>query len=109
MASCGCIRCNNFGSNTDCLSATDLQVGNITNISVDLMWVNNSQISTGISVEYKDPSSSTWTILPTLASTINNITLTGLTPNTDYDIRINTICGEELPCMSLTIKIKTLE
>jgi hypothetical protein len=88
---------------SSCLAVVGLLSSNITSTTVDLTWV---PVATAInySVEYKEAASAVWIITPPI--TEPEAMLGGLTPDTDYHIRINAICAAGA-CYSVTIQIKT--
>ena len=96
--------CDTFNDPTACQSAINILIENITTTSFQISWdaVTNA---TGYSVEFKEATSLVWLIRPTVVTLTD--TLVGLTPNTVYDIRVNTICSGGT-CYSLNLRIKTL-
>lgn len=86
-----------------CLSVLGFNTNNITQTSASLSW-NVVLGATGYQVEYRPVTSASWLINP-IVTTINDIIGT-LIPNTDYYIRVNTICSSN-SCYSNTIQIKT--
>jgi hypothetical protein len=64
-------------------------------------------LATSYSVEYKKPTDLVWTVLPTVFPVpYPSQVISGLTPNTDYYVRVNTTCPVG-NCYSLTILIRT--
>jgi hypothetical protein len=90
-----------------CLSAIPLQTTTITPITIGLTW---GAVSTAANyqVEYKEnsPSVTSWTLLP--LQTTTNATIGSLMPQTEYLIRVNTICQDTTSCYSVTIIASTL-
>lgn len=98
--------CAIFSDPTTCQSAINLTVTNLTTSSFDIAW-DTVASATGYSLEYKESTATTWLVTPAISAPLTNGTIVGLTPDTIYDIRINTICTLGT-CYSLTIRIKTL-
>jgi len=96
--------CATFSNPTACQSAINILIENITTTSFQISW-DAVTSATGYSVEYKASTSLTWLVRPTVVTLTD--TLVGLTPDTIYDIRINTICALGT-CYSLNLRIKTL-
>ncbi len=94
----GCV-----SAGSTCLAVVGLLSSSITSTTVDLTWI---PVSTAINytVEYKLATALAWTI--TTPVTAPEAVLGGLTPDTDYHIRINAICAAG-SCYSVTIQIKT--
>lgn len=97
----GCINPNSI-----CKSVLGLHSIFITGTTVKVGW---SIIGTPISyqVEYKLASSLTWTLNPPLGVGATTDTIGGLTVNSDYYIRVVSLCDRESACYSVTIHIKT--
>lgn len=76
--------------------------------SVKLAW-GATPNATSYQVEYKLASALTWTLnAPVSQSTYPTDTIMGLTPGTEYHIRVRAICGiEPTTCPSITILVKT--
>jgi hypothetical protein len=70
-------------------------------------WGTNCTAGTGQRVEYKKASDSTWTTLAYSTSASHSRNLTGLTPNTTYDIRTYTVNGAGLTSYSTAGQFKT--
>ena len=87
----------------DCQAVLGFQSSNITSTSVDIAWLA-APSATGYSIEYKLASALTWNITATTANTYAVLGM--LTPNSDYQIRVNAICPSGT-CFSVTIQIKT--
>lgn len=97
--------CVDYSDPLACTSALNLLVSNITNVSFEIEW-DVTLNATGYSVEYKDATSLTWLILPTVVAPTNSQTIVNLQPDTIYDIRVNAICPAGT-CYSLNLRIKT--
>lgn len=90
-----------------CLSVLGLVSTLITSNTVKVKWLPSSTATSYI-VEYKPSTSFTWTLNPPVPLSGNPVdTIGGLTPNTDYDIRVAAICPSGT-CYSVTIKVKTV-
>ena len=85
-----------------CLSAIPVQTTVITPLTIAISWGAVSGAA-NYQVEYKEnsPSVVSWTLLP--LQTTTNATIGGLTPQTEYLIRVNTICQDSTSCYSVTI------
>ncbi|MCS4303212.1 endo-beta-N-acetylglucosaminidase H [Chryseobacterium sp. BIGb0232] len=70
-----------------------LDVSNVTGTSAKLNWTSNG--SQTYNIDYKPANSTTWTNVGTNYSG-NNITISNLTLNTDYDWRIQSNCSSTL-------------
>jgi len=89
-----------------CLSTTGLSVGNVTSSSITVNWTSNPTatsyqllVATSLSGPFTQPNPTT---------TLLTDTLIGLTPNTEYYIRVINTCDVEQACLSVTIKVRTL-
>jgi hypothetical protein len=93
-------------TNEPCLDTTAIPVktNTITPLTIDLVWGEVTG-ATGYQVEYKLPSSGSWTLLP--VQTTNTVIISGLTPATEYYIRVNTTTNTGT-CYSVTISASTL-
>jgi fructose 1,6-bisphosphatase len=94
----GCI-----DSDADCQSVLNFKSTLIAKTSIQLAW-DAFDSATSYRVEYKLATASTWTLNP--AVTTNTDTIGNLTADTEYHIRVATICGSDT-CYSLTIAVKT--
>lgn len=94
----------NCVSGTACASALGFKSTLITNNSFKLSWdtVTNS---TGYVVQYRKTTVATWTSNP--AVTTNSDTISSLEANTNYYVRVNTVCGLVKPCYSVTLLLTT--
>lgn len=94
--------CNYPGS--PCMSVIGLYSKKITQTSATFMW---GAISTNPSyrLEYRLPAALNWTANTDTTSTQD--TITGLLANTEYYVKVTTVCGPGVTCTSLIIKIKT--
>lgn len=75
--------------NTTCAALTGLSAGQISTTSATISWSAVSGISS-YTLEYKTASSSTYT---TLSVNTNSRSLTGLTPETTYNVRAKYTCS----------------
>jgi hypothetical protein len=93
-------------TNEACLDSTAIPVKTnvITPLTIDLVW---GAVAGAIEyqVEYKLPSAGVWTLLPEQTST--SVTIGGLTPATEYYIRVSTTTNAST-CYSVTISASTL-
>jgi len=83
---------------------------NITNTTADILWNGESTLTTGISVYYDTVVAPTGWVLSNatpVAPTVLTYGLTGLTPSTQYKIKLVSNDGSEL-CESVQILITTL-
>ena len=78
---------------SDCVTPSGLTVSNITNDGAEITWTAPANSSSFI-LEYKAQNEA-WTDAETIYPTTNTATLTGLTPNTHYDVRVANDCGSE--------------
>ena len=77
---------------SSCAKPTSVAVTNVGASTVTVNWVSAGN-ETAWNVEYKPSNSSTWTVEPT---TTNPHVLYGLTASTNYDLRVQADCGDEL-------------
>jgi hypothetical protein len=91
---------------TTCLSVSTLALNQVTNMSIVPSWV---LVPTAINyqIEYKLSTNLVWTLNPLLPPTATQDLISGLVPNTSYDVRINAICSFG-NCYSVTLRILTL-
>ena len=76
-----------------CAPVSQLTVSNVHSTTADLSWTPGSGGETDWIIEYREPTSATWTQVT--ASGIPEYTLTGLTPSRDYEVRVKTDCGSD--------------
>lgn len=86
-----------------CQSVLNLVTTAITNATVNLYW-NVSGTAASYQIEYRKTTVPSWTLLPT--TTLNTGAIGGLSPNTNYYIRVNALCTTG-SCYSVTLEIKT--
>ena len=77
---------------SNCERPESVIVNNIGNTSATVSWVSSPAI-TAWNVEYKPVNGSTWTVEPT---TSNPHVLYNLDPLTQYEVRVQADCGDEL-------------
>ena len=75
-----------------CPKPQNMTVSNVTTTSADVSW-DPMQPADGYIFEYKVSDSTTWT---SINLTSNSYHLQGLSPFTDYDLRVRSDCGNEL-------------
>jgi hypothetical protein len=85
-----------------CTSAVPLYTTSITKTSISVSWGAVDTVF-AYQVEYKlnDPLVVVWTLLP--QQTTTSATISPLAENTEYVIRVNTICQDETNCYSVSI------
>lgn len=90
---------------TECGSPIGFKSTTIAGTTIGLFW-ETVPAATGYIVEYRQLTTPTWTILSPV--TTNTVTISGLTVNTEYYVRVKTQC-EALPatCYSVTLLLKT--
>jgi len=90
-----------------CRSVLGLHSTNVTQTTIELAWLAEIS-SNSYQVEYKEASSSSWTLNPAITTNPANPTdlIAGLTAGTDYHIRVNNICNAG-NCFSVTILVRT--
>lgn len=89
-----------------CLATTGLSVSNVTTSAITISWTANPtavNYQLSVATNFAGPY-----IQPNVATTLLTDTLIGLTPNTEYYIRVSTACASGGPCNSVTIKVRTL-
>jgi len=90
----------------ECKSVVGLHSTSIGSTTIDLAWFADAS-ATSYVVEYKLSTATSWTLMAALTPVANPTeTIGGLTPDTDYHIRINNICSGG-SCYSVTIIVKT--
>lgn len=87
-----------------CRAVFGLLSSKITSTTIKLGWEALDPVPTSYEVEYREVTSGTW--LQNGAITTNTNTIGGLTPNTDYVVRVKTTCGSNT-CYSLVKTITT--
>jgi hypothetical protein len=73
-----------------CETPTNLAVGSITQNEATATWTPGGSESAWI-VQYKAASATNWT---PVAATVNSYTMTGLTANTQYQVRVQSACSD---------------
>lgn len=91
---------------TACGSAINFKSTSISNTGATFVW--DPVVSSGTTqyiLEYRKPSAAVWTAKPVVSTTTDS--LTGLTANTQYYVRVKTKCGAISTCYSVTLLITT--
>jgi hypothetical protein len=101
-----CEECSDYSNANACLSPLNLSFTNITTTSLTLNWDGSGNV-VNYNIEFKEPSSLTWSLLPAVVAPTTNATIIGLTPDTVYEFRIIGVCATT-SCYSLTVREKTL-
>lgn len=89
-----------------CLSALGLMSTALTTTTASFKW---DAVTTALTYEfsYKEATALVWTTIPAIPiSAFPTRILTGLTANTDYHVRVTSVCATGA-CFSLTILIRT--
>lgn len=97
--------CATFDDDTTCQSPINLTIANLTDSTFDISW-DAVPAAVSYTVEYKLTTSLTWLLQPSVTAPVVSDTVVGLTPDTEYDIRVNAVCAVG-NCYSLNIRIKT--
>lgn len=85
-----------------CISAVPIYTSGVTKTTISVSW-GAVDGAAEYQVEYKlnDPLVISWTTLPVQTTTY--ATISGLAENTEYLIRVNTICEDDSNCYSVSI------
>lgn len=90
----------------ECKSVLGLHSTMVGSTSIALAWFMDPS-STSYQVEYKEAAATSWILNTAVTPTVNPVdTIGGLTPNTEYHIRVNNFCLNG-SCHSVTIIVKT--
>ena len=81
-----------------CPSPTNLTVSNLTPFTAVLSWTGSGDSYT---IQKKTSASSNWTTVAT-GVTVTSYTLTGLQENTAWQVRVQSVCGNETSYWNLT-------
>jgi hypothetical protein len=73
--------------------------------TISVVWTANGTPSS-YQVEYKLAGALTWILRPAVANTVFIDAIGGLVPNSQYEIRVKSICGVQI-CYSVTILVTT--
>ena len=87
-----------------CASALNFKSNGVTSSSIKLIWQAVSDSSSYV-VQYKTLAAVLWTSNPSVTGLTD--TIQGLTPYTQYHVRVNTVCGVTKKCFSVTLLITT--
>ena len=74
-----------------CIHVSNLSVENVTGTSAYVSWQNNSPNATAFTIEVSETGQDVWA--PTVVNTTSSF-ITGLQPNTTYDIRVAAHCDD---------------
>jgi len=86
-----------------CLSTTHIYVVSKTDTTITIAW---APAGDGLyQVEYREEGATTWLLLPTQDTTTQAI-IGNLSPDTNYQIRVNTLCNSG-SCYSVTLLVPT--
>lgn len=89
-----------------CNAPTNLVANNITASGSEITWTASSSANTGYSVEYKTAAATNWTSATSVSG--NSTVLSGLSTNTDYNVRIRTNCTSTLASAYANVNFKTI-
>ncbi|MCR4681392.1 MAG: fibronectin type III domain-containing protein, partial [Bacteroidales bacterium] len=87
----------------DCIAPNTFSLSNITSSSVDIQWVNPN-VSTDCEVEYRQIGDTDWIYA---GSNIDELTINGLDPNTQYEIHVRATCSTDDDDWSSAITFRT--
>ena len=88
-----------------CAPVSQLSASNVLSTSADITWTSGGGGETEWILEYKESSAATWTQAP--VSGTPEYTLTGLSPSTDYEVRVQADCGNDATSVFNTIFFTT--
>ena len=91
-------------SGISCGIPTNLASSNLSLSSATISW-NATSGATSYNLQYKPASSSTWSVVNT---TNTFVTLSGMSPSTEYNVRVQSICGVIHGEFTSMITFKTL-
>jgi len=90
----------------ECKAVTGLHSTIISSTTISLAWLME-QSAVNYQVEYKEATAIAWTLNATITPSANPTDIIGgLTPDTEYHIRVNNICTDG-SCQSVIIIVKT--
>ena len=88
-----------------CITPNTLVLGLVDDASAELSWFNPNA-SQNCEIEYKATADADWTSTGTISG--SSYTITGLDPNTQYQVRVRAICGgSDMSEWSSTITFRT--
>ena len=87
-----------------CFAPTDLTVSNITTTSAEIGWTPTGNEDTW-RLEYKESSDADWAYV--MVSNSPTFFLTGLTPGSDYQVRVQSVCSNDGQSIWLTGSFST--
>ena len=88
----GAIITNVSVKNPTCTPVSQLAVSNVLSTTADITWTPGGDETVWM-LEYKEASAATWS--QALVPGTPAYTLTGLTPSTDYEVRVKADCGND--------------
>lgn len=97
--------CATFDDPATCQSPINLLIANLTASTFTISWDTVPSALSYI-VEFKEATSLTWLLNPTVVTPTVTDTVIGLIADTVYDVRVNAVCAAGT-CYSLNIRIKT--
>lgn len=86
-----------------CFRPTDVTLSDVTSNSVSIAWTPGNN-ETAWNIDYKAVNDTAWTTVPVTASPY---TLGNLTPNTAYELRMQSDCGSETSEWTNPVQFKT--
>jgi hypothetical protein len=96
--------CADFDDSLTCNAVVDIVILDRSSTTFSLSW-DSVEAAINYTIEYRAPGGSWISTTPVVAPTLTAM-VTGLLPETVYDVRILTTCGSST-CYSLTIRLKT--
>ena len=90
----------------DCLPPYNVTVGNVAENQATVDWIPEPA-QTEWSVQYRFYTENDWTNWQSVTTSTHPHILTGLQKATDYQVRVRTVCGEEMSSPSNVVVFKT--
>ena len=93
-----------FTTPDGCAPPNNLVVTNVTATSANASWSSVTSAS-AYKFQYKVASGSNWTTITQVGTTYN---MTGLAPSTEYEARVQSVCGQDTSGYGPTVKFATI-
>ena len=79
-----------------CMDPTHLVIGHVAGASAEIRWTEPTIIPDGYTIEYSEAGQGNWILADSYVQG-NSYIITGLTPQTAYDVRVTSECSDGTP------------